>query len=870
MYNPTRETTSAVVASRRQETLRILGQELQVNYGLREYFDGICSILERNSKDVPFALLYAASDSMAQGSMLMHLEGKVGVPDDHQCSPATIAVAVDEGMSRRSIITGERHIPSPGPASPSVASSLGGRFHHSNETASWPIDVALSTRHCVIVEDCSALIGGIPIRQWDHLPESAVIIPIGSTSSLEPPRAVLILGLNIRSPMNDDYQDWLESVRHFLTGSFSSTRVQETERRQKVENERMEKSKTIWFQGAAHDLRSPLTLVAGPLDDVLRTNLDSEQRQLLRLANQNLTRVQRLVNSLLDFSRIEAGALTGQFVPVDLSIFVQELATLFRPAVEKRPIEFEVEIQSRDEMVLIDPSLFETVIMNLLSNALKYTEVGTIKLRLSYDTSVDLSVSDTGCGIPATELALVTDRFHRATSALSRGIEGTGIGLALVKEIVKLHGGELLITSRTDEEDFGKHGSTFTVTMPVSGRQESGGIATSTTFGSYGRQMLEEALQWASRADISEPTNTDVVSVSPEEIGKPENFFFDKSDTLLLVDDNKDMRQYIKRLFAPHCKVIEATDGQRALDIARTNPPQLILSDLMMPNMNGQQLLAHIRADPKTRLVPVVLLSAATNDELRVSALTTGAEDFMLKPFKPKELLARSQLHMQIGKTRAQLEALYSQREQEIALLSDYCPSGIIRANADGQITYTNAAWKSHAGMSDDEDHDLWPSRVDQDTEFKLLTAWEEILKGDETTTTLSWKWANGTTVTGTFIRLDRINPKMSGILGCVQDISYQEEKVLDAERRQLEAEEAKRQQEHLVDLTSHEIRTPISAILQCSSLVRENLASLKSALQSAGSAGFKPTLQLLAEMEEDLEALDSTLQCFFSVEHLT
>ncbi|WVW79173.1 hypothetical protein I302_101139 [Kwoniella bestiolae CBS 10118] len=859
LFNPTRDTTASVLARRRQETMRDLSEQLLTARTATDFFGGIVEVLEQNSKDVPFLMCYSVEDSSESHHVKLHLESSIGVPEDHQAAPSDLELPLPaDRFSRAAFGIKGNQLSSPTLSAISALSSGGGgRIRFSYETQSWPIAQAISTRQAVVVDDCTELIKGFPLRQWEALPHSAIIVPISSETSVETPQAVIIIGLNIASPLDSIYEDWIHVLRAHLTTSLGTVRAAEAEHQRQLERDRMERAKTAWFQGAAHDLRSPLTLVAGPLDDVLRTTLASDQRTALSLAQRNLARVQRLVNALLDFSRIEAGKLTGRFLPLDLGTFVKDLASMFRPAVERRKIKYYINIEPHEGMVFVDPTLLETVVTNLISNALKYTEKGLITIKLTYyPHHADIAITDTGIGIPAAELSAVTDRFHRATTALSRGTEGTGIGLALSKEIVRLHGGDLLITSQTAEESGGSHGSTFTARIPLIERDVVQDHAVRNDFGAYGKAVVEEAMHWILPSDAdSESTWSDHNdSVS----SRAEGFLFDRNDVLLLVDDNTDMRHYVKNIFAPYCRVIEAANGKQAFELARKTPPHLILSDLMMPVMNGQELLAAIRAESATRMVPMVLLSAATDDELRLAAFVEGAEDFMLKPFKPRELLARVHLHMQIGKKRAHLESLYAQRQQELDVILDYCPSGIVRADADGKIIYGNDTYRTYTGIPHNVDLNNWADYVDDSIRPHLEARWHGVVHGDERETTESWKWSNGTSVSGTFIRLDKIDPRLSGVLGCLSDVSYQEEKLLEAERRRIEAEESKQQQELLVDLTSHEIRTPVSAILQCSSLVKENLTALQGQLRRVGDNGFKATPQLLAEIDEDLEALDS------------
>ena len=857
MYNPTRDTTVAVVASRRQATLRDLAQELQLTDGVSDYFTGLGAILERNPTDIPFALVYSCLEGSQNGQVQLRLQSTVGIPNGHPSAPSIVTPRLDTKQSnaRASISRWQSSSPTPSILSTDPSTS-GSRFVRSDETTEWPLSQALLGRQGVLVKDCSSVVSGIPIRAWDHLPESAVIIPIGDGAFADTPRGLVVLGLNIRSVFDTEYEEWVLSLQSFLNASLNSICAREAEQELAIRNEKMEQAKTAWFQGAAHDLRSPLTLVAGPLDDVMRTSLSLSQRKLLNLANRNLARIQRLIDSLLDFSRLEAGQMVGHFVPVKLDEFVRELGEIFRPAVERRSIAYAIELESSDSAILIDPSLLEKAIMNLLSNALKYTNSGSIQLRLDYDTNVNIIVDDTGSGIAPDEVSRVTTRFHRAASATAQAIEGTGIGLALVKEISKLHEGELLISSRSGESS--SNGSTFTISIPLEGRREAATHPNSIAIGVYGKQVLQEAMHWQNTSDSGDDPSDPARSVTDDSTKSEGLFIFDPSDTILLVDDNDEMREYVKRIFSPHCEVVEAANGQQALDIARARPPQLVLSDMMMPGMTGLELLTHLREDPITRLTPVVLLSAAVDSELRISALTMGAEDFMLKPFKPRELLARAHLQMHIGKKRAELESLYLQRAEEIALLSDQCPSGIMRADDTGRVVYANSAWRGYTGMPEEEDLNMWTSYVDSDFLLRLTSLWDLFLNGNERSTVISWRYLNGISVSGTFIRLNAVNANMTGILGCLQDTTFQEERLLDAERRKAEAEEARQQQELLVDITSHEIRTPVSAILQCSSVVMENLINLKRDLESAGPDGFCASSELLAELDADLKALES------------
>ncbi|WVQ94712.1 hypothetical protein IAU59_001792 [Kwoniella sp. CBS 9459] len=867
LFNQSIETTETVLQARRTATLRDLAEQLILARSLDEYYTLTAEVLEQNPAEAPFVMMYRVRPNDTNPSSVavdLTLESTIGVPQGHRSAQQTLSFRLPP-RSRSDFGPGADRMSSPTLSAISALSSGSGRVCHViTDGDSWPILKALSTRQCVIVDDCSRMIEGYPLRQWDELPFAAIVVPICSDASIEVPDAVMIMGLNVRRPFDAEYDSWVHTVRSQLVSSLAQAKATESEARLAEDNAKMEKAKAAWFRGAAHDLRSPLALVAGPVSDLLESQtITAGQRHSLTVAQRNIDRLIRLVNTLMDFSRLEAGRVEGRFVPIDLGEFITDLAALFRPAVERLGLEYSVEIEPRDQVVFVDPTLFETIISNLIGNAIKYTEEGGITVRLSYTDHAEISIIDTGVGIPAAEVPLVTEWYHRATTAIHAGTQGSGLGLALARELLHLHGGELIVHSLLAEESGGQHGSVFTARIPLSFRPPPAVAPGSpSSFGKYGAAVANEAMRWT-RDDgetSSEGAGTDTGTGSGSKFA--EAFLFDKNDTILLVEDNADMREYIKRIFSPYCTVLEASNGQQAFEMAIRTPPHLILSDVLMPKMNGLELLSEIRQHANTKIVPMVLLSAIAGDESRVEALMMGAEDYLAKPFKPKELIARVHLHLQVGKKRAHMEKLYAQRQTEIAVLSDYCPSGIMRADSTtGFISYANRAWRQQADLID-ADPNAWPECVDFETRERLQATWGAYLAGEDKELRVTWRYNTGKTMSGFFIKLNQVNSSMTGILGCTTDISHEEQRLVEAEQRRVEAEESKHQQELLIDLTSHEIRTPVSAILQCSSLVKENLMTLMDQLRGCGTTGFKPTQELLDDLDEDVEALESIYQC--------
>ncbi len=333
---------------------------------------------------------------------------------------------------------------------------------------------------------------------------------------------------------------------------------------------------------------------------------------------------------------------------MDLAALTADLASSFRSAAERGGLELIVDCPPLAEDVYVDREMWEKIVLNLVSNAFKFTLEGSITVRLRRrDARAVLEVIDTGTGIAASELPRIFDRFHRVEGAKSRTHEGTGIGLALVQELAKMHGGDVKADSTEGR------GSTFEVTVPFGTahlpRERIGAKSRLPTTALGADPFVEEALGWLPGAPPPMPKSA--------EGPRPR---------IVWADDNRDMREYVRRLLAGRYDVEAVVDGEEALAAARRARPDLILSDVMMPKLDGQQLTRAVRADPSLREVPVVLLSARAGEEARIEALKEGADDYVVKPFSARELLARIDSRLQIARLRG--EALVATREREAAL----------------------------------------------------------------------------------------------------------------------------------------------------------------------------------------------------------
>jgi PAS domain S-box-containing protein len=433
------------------------------------------------------------------------------------------------------------------------------------------------------------------------------------------------------------------------------------EERQRAETlAELDRAKTLFFSNVSHEFRTPLTLILAPVQDALSDSvnpLPGVQRERLELVHRNTMRLLKLVNTLLDFSRIEAGRMEAVYEPTDLAMFTAELASVFRSAIEQAGLRLVVDCPPLPESVYVDREMWEKIVLNLLSNAFKFTLEGeiTVRLHLADDYHVTLQVEDTGTGIEPEELPHLFERFYQVRKAKARTHEGSGIGLALVQELIKLHGGTLEVSSTIGV------GSCFTVTIPlgtahlpsdrlqldVGDRITATRTLTSTALGAAA--YVEEAERW-----IGEESVGSVGSVNSylSSLSSPSH--------ILLVDDNADMRDYLTRILSEHVEVEAVADGAAALAAVQERVPDLVLSDVMMPLLDGFELLKALRTDARTKEVPIILLSARAGEEFVIEGLQAGADDYLIKPFSAQELVTRVNAHLQMAHLRS--EALHQEK----------------------------------------------------------------------------------------------------------------------------------------------------------------------------------------------------------------
>jgi signal transduction histidine kinase len=454
----------------------------------------------------------------------------------------------------------------------------------------------------------------------------------------------------------------------------------------------LDAAKTNFFNNVSHEFRTPLTLILGPLEDSIvdrNEPLGPRQRERIELALANSTRLLKLVNTLLDFSRLEAGRLSATYAPLDVSKFTAELAGMFRSAVDAARIDLVIDCRPLQEAVWIDRDMWEKIVPNLLSNALKFTREGEIAVRTREEGDhFILEVADTGVGIPESELPRIFDRFHRVAGVAGRTHEGSGIGLALVRELVHLHGGTVSVESTVGR------GTTFRVRIPKKfAHLPPDAVQQSPVEPTASRGALAyagEATRWAAPGR-SATDSTASPNVQPAGAARAR---------ALVVDDNADLRGYVSGLLASAYEVTSVADGLEALEVVRNNLPDIVVSDVMMPRLDGLGLVRALRSDPTTASIPIVLLSARAGEDSTIAGLDVGADDYLRKPFSAPELLARVRTHVDLARARHEMLAELERANQELDAFS-YSVSHDLRAPVRAMSGFARLLEEDYGGVLD-------------------------------------------------------------------------------------------------------------------------------------------------------------------------
>ncbi len=594
IFNAVIETTYRVVAARRARVLRELGDRIAPARSPDQACVLTAQSLASAGHDVPFCALYL-------------LDGPDGAARLAACSSNLVG-------------------------SPAAAPV-------------WPM-----AGKTVVVADVPHRIIG---PAWPEPIEKALVVPIPAAPS-GGPAGVLVLGASPRRAIDDDYRGFAERIAAQIASVVATATAFEAQRKRAEALAEIDRAKTAFFSNVSHEFRTPLTLMLGPTAQALASPDKALRGAELERVHRNALRLLKLVNALLDFSRIEAGRTQARFAPTDLGALVTDLASSFRSLLEKAGLRLTVDVAPDLPPVHVDRDLVEKIVLNLLSNAFKFTFEGGVEVGLRVrDGAAVLTVADTGTGIPPNALPHLFERFHRVEGAKGRSYEGSGIGLALVAELVKLHGGEVHVDSRVGA------GTRFALIFPLgSTHLPSDQIVAGAPRAEAGPAVaafVSEADQWGQPARAAtQPAATAA------------------QGHVLLADDNRDMREYVTQLLTAEGWSVDAVaDGQTALRHARARVPDLVLTDVMMPGLDGFGLLAALRKDEATRRVPVVLLSARAGNEAEVEGLNAGADDYLVKPFAAAELVARVRTHLNGTLQRQQsLRVAEEERARMQSLLS--------------------------------------------------------------------------------------------------------------------------------------------------------------------------------------------------------
>jgi PAS domain S-box-containing protein len=655
-----------IICANTDDTARVIGErqitllkELAARTGDARSITDACQrsaeAIATGARDFPFAAIYL------RGEDGYHLAATAGIAPGHPAAP--------------------EHMPAEG-------STL------------WPLERAHATEQPQLCETLPFEDGSLPSGNWDRPIGKAAVFPIYSSGE-EGASGALVVGLNPVRLFDEGYRGFVTLVAGYIGTALANGEAYEEERRRAEALAEIDRAKTAFFANVSHEFRTPLTLMLGPLEDALAKGPDMphEQRERLEVAHRNTLRLLKLVNALLDFSRIEANRAQAVFRPTDLGALTEELASSFRAATDRVGLQLRVGTAALTRPVNVDRDMWEKILLNLLSNAFKFTFEGEIAVTLEEaDGKARLQVRDTGIGIPEAELPKLFERFHRVEGARGRSFEGSGIGLALVSELVKQHGGEIRVDSTEGR------GTTFTIDIPFgepAAAAPEAGEGEDLTAGLRARLFLEEALRWLPDGDAS--AQADEILHDLPATGA-EGARTALPHKVLLADDNADLRDYVSRLLRERgYRVRTAHDGEAALAALREDVPDLLLTDVMMPRMDGFELLRQVRADAALRDLSVIMLSARSGEEARVEGLDAGADDYLIKPFSARELLARVESLLIMARQRREALAALRESEERFRNMADHSPLMMWVTEADGYCTYLNRSWYEFTGQQEEE-----------------------------------------------------------------------------------------------------------------------------------------------------------------------
>jgi PAS domain S-box-containing protein len=624
LFCPSNDVTAKVVGARRLRTLSELAANALVEKSTTAACDSAAATLAKNGDDVPFAVLY-----LVEGESCT-LQQCLGVTPDFE-----------RAYLRR----------------------------HAEDV------VRLGSAERFSLRGVASPPRGAAEREVLE----ALALPMAGRADSRP-QGVLLAGLNPTQTLDADYAAFFELVASNVGTAIQNARAAQYEKQRADMLAEMDRAKTVFYSNVSHEFRTPLTLMLGPLEQLARTE-DESQRSLAQTARRNALRLLKLVNTLLEFSRLEAGRSDAAFARTDLGALTRDVASTFRSAIESAGLRFCVETDL-DEPVYVDRSMWERIVLNLLSNALKFTFEGEIAVTVRRaDGAAELCVRDTGVGIAAEDVPQLFERFHRVRGAKSRSHEGSGIGLALVRDLAELHGGDVSVRSEAGQ------GTTFRVRVPLGkGHLDSEKI------------VADDAAPYASSveqylADVDATmlrTGPAAATAIESRSGRP---------CVLVADDNADLREYVSSILAARYDVTTVNNGRDALAAARAKRYDVIVSDVMMPEMDGFELLAAVRKDERIGATPFIILSARAGEEAAHDGLLRGADDYVAKPFSADELLARVQAQINASSIRERATRELRNSEQRFRTLAASLPYIVFETDPSGSTTFLSDEYAAYTGL---------------------------------------------------------------------------------------------------------------------------------------------------------------------------
>lgn len=609
LFCPNFETTVKLLNARRSKTISELAAKSLIEKTIDAAFSSAAATIEKNKEDIPFALFYLLDDSGKKAPIVRCAGIDI---QTNPLLPDQIKIS-DDSILSEVIKTGKPQI------------------------------IGLKHNESLIGQAGQTVINAI-----------AIVL----TTTVNKPAGVLVCGINPTRRLDGDYLAFYETVAGNISAAIQNVTAIENERKRLEELAEIDRAKTAFFSNISHEFRTPLTLMLGPLEELQQSStLGKDEMETIDTTHRNALRLLKLVNTLLDFSLMESGRLKAKFAPSNMAALTENLSGNFRAIIEKAGLSFNVTANLLSEKVYLDNEMWEKIVFNLLSNAFKYTLKGGISVTVEEaDGKAILKVADTGIGIPKSELANMFTRFHRIRNTNGRSFEGSGIGLSMIKELIVQHGGDISVDSTEGK------GSIFTVSIP------------------FGKAHLPEEAITESQIVTNDIISGHFLREADAMINgnKPDDIAIYNTaekyrETVLVVDDNMDMRRHLTSILENEYTIISATNGKEALETIRRMQPSLVVSDVMMPVMDGIELLKEIKQDPDISQIPVILLTARAGEESRIEGYETGADDYLVKPFSAKEIIARIRSQIKITKAREkaskQIKSLFMQAPVAICIL---------------------------------------------------------------------------------------------------------------------------------------------------------------------------------------------------------